>query len=503
MALSLPAKKSFLIWIGILFCLLPFIILSFFNFIAYDDYEAVDNFSKHGFFQAQQLVYAHWEGRFTATFLCGVFVKLGILTHYYFLVFLSFALLTWGAIFFFLQSVNSRCLHGAFSKRAVVQASLILLVMDIYVMVEISSGIYWFSPAAVYQTGFILFLLLAGCLVRRLSAGAGSGRTPANRWWASDVVIVLLCILVSGCNETMSIALACFFLFLMGIYRRYGIPVPFSLFVYLGAVLLTGVIILLTSGILTYRLEFMHGHAGYGGVLAILLFREISIFYYILKEPLFWACAGASFIVGMQVATMPALSTTVSALRSRRFFIPGILMVVLLVFLAIAPILIVTHGSIPERALNGMTSLASFGLLGMIFLLGLGSPFLADIMLPMKNLSTLVVVGIICGLLASYHYKEAWKNVITGYFYHAIQMDRRKILETAHARHERVAIVPPYAMALEEKVREVFPHGAPATLQHWLEERPSLISFDNEAEDPRNFLLPHYHLDSILVQPRP
>jgi len=40
-------------------------------------------------------------------------------------------------------------------------------------------------------------------------------------------------------------------------------------------------------------------------------------------------------------------------------------------------------------------------------------------------------------------------------------------------------------------------------LQHWLEERPSLISFDNEAEDPRNFLLPHYHLDSILVQPRP
>jgi len=86
-ALSLPAKKSFLIWICILFCLLPFIILSFFNFIAYDDYEAVDNFSKHGFFQAQQLVYAHWEGRFTATFLCGVFVRLGILTHYYFLVF--------------------------------------------------------------------------------------------------------------------------------------------------------------------------------------------------------------------------------------------------------------------------------------------------------------------------------------------------------------------------------------------------------------------------------
>ncbi|HVU55640.1 MAG TPA: DUF6056 family protein [Puia sp.] len=503
MALSPPAKRSFLIWICLLLCLLPFVILSFLNFIAYDDYEAVDNFSRHGFFGAQQLVYANWEGRFTATFLCGIFVKLGILTHYYFLVFLLFALFTWGAIFFFIQSVNARCLHGAFSRRAVVQASLILFVLDIYVMVEMSSGIYWFSPAAVYQTGFILFLLLSGCLVRRLSVGPGSGGTLPGRWSAGDAVIILLCILVGGCNEVTSIALACFFLFLIGIYRRYGIPVPFSLFLYLGTILLTGAIIMLTSGILTQRLVFIHGHAGYGGILAILLFRAASIFYYVLKEPLFWACAGACFVLGMQVAAMPALSTFVSALRSRRFFIPGIAMVVLLVLLAIAPILIVTHGSIPERALNDMTSLAAFGLLAMIFLLGLRDPFLARIVLPMKNLSTLIVVGIVCGLLASYNYKEAWKNVITGYFYHAIQIDRRKILETAHSRHERVAVVTPYAMALEEKLREIFPHGAPATLKYWLEDRPTLISFDNEAEDPRNFLLPHYQLDSILVRPRP
>jgi hypothetical protein len=503
MALSLSAKKSSFLWICLLFCLLPFVVLSFLNFIAYDDYEAVDNLRKYGFFGTQQLVYAHWEGRFTATFLCGIFVKLGILTHYYFLVFLLFALFTWGAIFFFIGSVNSRCLRGAFSRQALLQASLVLFVLDIYVMVEMSSGIYWFSPAAVYQTGFILFLLLLGCLVRRLSAGPGSGGAPAGRWRAGDAFIILLCILIGGCNEVTNIALACFFVFLIVIYRRYGVPVPFSLYLYLGIVLLTGVTILLTSGILTHRLVFLHGHATLGGILAILLFRAISIFYYVLKEPLFWACAGAGFILGMKMATMPVLSGFVSALRSRRFFIPGTAMVVLLVLLAIAPILIVTRGSIPERALNDMTSLAAFGLLTMIFLLGLRNPFLAGVVLPMKNLSTLIVVGTACGLLASYNYKEAWKNVITGYFYHAIQMDRQKILETAHSRHERVAVVTPYAAALEEKVRKVFPHGAPATLKHWLEDRPTLLSFDNEAEDPRNFLLPHYQLDSILVRPRP
>ena len=74
----------------------------------------------------------------------------------------------------------------------------------------------------------------------------------------------------------------------------------------------------------------------------------------------------------------------------------------------------------------------------------------------------------------------------------------------ARERHERVATIPSYEAALNEKVRQLFPHGAPVTLQHWLEQRPTLLYFDNEAEDHSGrYLIRYYGLDSILVQPRP
>ncbi|HVV06046.1 MAG TPA: hypothetical protein VHC96_17560 [Puia sp.] len=79
-------------------------------------------------------------------------------------------------------------------------------------------------------------------------------------------------------------------------------------------------------------------------------------------------------------------------------------------------------------------------------------PSLARIILPVSR--PLVIVVIACGLLASYNYKEAWKNFFSGCFYHSLQKDRR-----------------------------LFPHGASVTLRRWLEERPTLLYFDNEAED--------------------
>jgi hypothetical protein len=204
------------------------------------------------------------------------------------------------------------------------------------------------------------------------------------------------------------------------------------------------------------------------------------------------------------MASTPSVSAFARVLKRKPLIIPGLGAVVLLILFAMAPVLWVTRGSVPERALNDMTSLAAFGLLAVVFLAGIVRPSLAGIILPVKHLSTLVIIVIACGLLASYNYKEAWKNVITGYFYHAIQSDRRQIFMAARDRHERVATITPYASALDAKVREVFPHGAPATLRRWLEERPTLLYFDNEAEDHTGrYLIRYYGFDSVLVRPRP
>jgi len=502
MALSLPAKKLYVLWACILLCLLPFVILSFFNFLSYDDYGAITIFDKYGFLKAQQLIYLTWEGRFTATFVCGVCEKAGLLTHSYFLVFFLFAFFTWIAIFFFLNSVNRYVLNRIFSRMSLVPASMVLFVMNMYVMTETSSGVYWFSAAAVYQTAFILFLILMGCLIRRLAIAGGS--TP-RRNISQDLIIVFLCILLCGTNEVAMIALVCFLFLLIAAYRYYGVPVSKPLFLYLAVVLLTGVIILLTSGIWSMRRSMM-GHTGYPTVIMIILFRVVTIFYYVLKEPLFWACAGACFMLGMRAGITPAAEKLSRALGRKRYFIPGITGILLMVLCTLAPILWVTHGSIPYRALNDMTSLAAFALLVLFFLAGVGNPSLAQIVLPVKHLSVLMIALICCGLLVCNIYRESWKNVITGYFYHAIQTDRQKIFTAAREHHERVAVIKPYETALSEKVQQIFPNGAPATFLQLLEERPTLLYFDNEAEKRtplQRFLLGYYQLDSIVLQPKP
>ena len=491
--LSLSSWKSYLLWACILLCLLPFVILSFFNFMAFDDYLLWDAYRDQGFFEAQKMIYLHWEGRFTANFVCGVFEVTGIVRHYYFLVFLLFAFFTWAALLLLLHVVNVCCLSRSFSLSGLVPASLILLIMDLFVMAEISSGVYWFSAAAVYQTAFILFLLLAACMVRRFAGRGGS-------LWRWDMGVVFLAILICGCNEIAAIALASCFLLVIGGCVYYRRTIPRVLFLYLGVVLLTGGIIASTSGVLSFRRTAMQGHTGYAGVVLILLVRGLSVFYYILKEPLFWACAVTSYIIGIRMSSV--LESLLPVLRSRKLFIPGLLAIILFILCTLAPVLAVTHGSIPERAINNLTSLTAFYLLLLAFLsgacktgvgagLGEGSQ---------GKVSALLVILLSCALLANYNYKEAWKNVIMGYFYHAIQVDRQKILLSARENHLRSATVPSYAVALEEKVRQVFPHGAPVTVQRLLRDRPTLLCFDNEAEEPLGGYLRYYRLDSIVVK---
>ncbi len=460
--------------------------------MALDDYQLWGLYREHGFFEAQKFIYLHWEGRFTANFVLGIFEVTGIVNHYYFLVFLLFSFFTWMALLLLLNCINSRCLNKAFSFSSLLPASLVLLILDLYVMADISSGVYWLSAAAVYQTAFILFLVLTTCIVRRFTSGAGSrGR--------SEISIILLAILICGCNEIAAIALACCFLLLIGVYIYYRRPIPGVLFLYLGIVILTGVIIALTSGVLSAR-YIGTSRTGYTGVALILMGRGLSVFYYIFKEPLFWVCAAAGYISGGRMSSI--LEPYLHVVRSKRLFIPGLLGIVLIVFCTLAPVLVAMHGSIPERAINNLTSLSVFYLLGLAFLSGACRPHFITSAgeIAERSFSTLLVVLLSCTLLANYNYKEAWKNVAIGYFYHAIQADRQKVLLSAREHHQRSVTITPYAVALDKKIRQVFPHGAPVTVLRVLKDRPTFLYYDNVEELPANYLSGYYHLDSLVMK---
>ena len=483
----MSGSKSYILWICVLLCLTPFVVLSFFNFMAYDDYLLWGVYRDHSFFEAQKMIYLRWEGRFTANFICGLFEVLGIVRHYYFLVFLVFGFCTYISLWVLLRVVNNSLLGRAFPSTVLPLAAMVLFLLDLYVMAEIATGVYWFSSAAVYQSAFILFLLLGACLVQRLVHGGG----------LYDIGVIVLSVLICGCNEIAAIALASGFLLLIVGCKYLRRPIPRMLLLYLGVVLLTGILVAMTSGVLSFRTTVMKGQTGYAGVALILLMRMVSVFYYILKEPLFWSCIAVCYMLGVRMSGVLPLSF----LKGRRIFLPGLTGIVLLVFLTLAPVLVVTHGSLPERAINNLTALTAFYLLALVFLAGAVRPDLFAGMTGNRSVSRLLLVLLCSALLASYNYKEAWKNVMTGYFYHAIQVDRDAVLSSARAAHQRQAEIRPYSAALSDKVRDLFPHGAPVTVQRWLQERPTYLYFDNEAEEPpRAYLLNYYQLDTVIVR---
>jgi hypothetical protein len=381
--------------------------------------------------------------------------------------------------------------------------------VTIYVQAEVATGFYWFSSAVTYQTALILFLLLGGMLVRRFASSAiPSPATPSfpilssrsvsapRPSWRDDAVISILAFLISGCNEIAAIFLAFFFAMLIVAAYYYRRAIPVSLFVYLAVCGITGGIVLLTSGVLSVRSGFMNHHTPIAAVLPMILFRSAAVFYYILKVPLFWIAGGLLYLIGRRVAVSFPL------LPGQKFLVPGLIALPVLVLCTLTAILMVSKGALPDRALNNLVDLAAIGLLGLAFLAGISAatPFSYNPSSAPVIPSPVLVIILIAGMLASDSFPEAWRNDLSGYFYHSIQRDRLQKMEEAGQNHQKTVVFQPYNEALQEKIHRVFPHGTFATVRTLLEERPSFLFYLKDPDRIDPMPLYYYSLDSVTVK---
>src|SRR5258708_19416503 len=101
---TVKGRGVLILWVIILCCLLPFVILSFLGFMASDDYTLAILYRDNSFAKAQSIMYFVWAGRFASTFLSVLFVKFEMFTPYYCLPPLSFLFFTGISIFFLLTS---------------------------------------------------------------------------------------------------------------------------------------------------------------------------------------------------------------------------------------------------------------------------------------------------------------------------------------------------------------------------------------------------------------
>src|ERR1700744_3353279 len=154
------AARLRLFWLLVIIGLLPFVILSFLNSMALDDYLYYQLFGSKGFFGAQRYLYTHWAGRYTSTFLLGCFIRLGIPGRWPWLPALVYFAATWGAISYLLSTVYMllRQGHLVTGSIRILPAATLLFFLFLYVQADIAGGFYWFSAMVVYQTAFVLFL---------------------------------------------------------------------------------------------------------------------------------------------------------------------------------------------------------------------------------------------------------------------------------------------------------------------------------------------------------
>jgi len=454
--------------------LFPFLLLSFFNMMTTDDFILTISCRDRGFFSTQSYIYSHWTGRYTATLVGGLLIRLG-LSKWYFLHTWLLMGGAWSAVYFVLTTVNSVIMKGLYSRVVLALSASVLLLLFLYVQVEISTGLYWFSSAVTYETAFILFLFLVGCMIRRFY-------TAARRY---DVLIVLFILLIAGCNEIAAVFLSLFLFTLLVIYYYQTSSaktnsagprtrsVIRTLLVYLLVVLAVDLLIVTTSGLFTARYKEMGVNRGYISIFPIILFRAFSVFYAIFKTPLFWIAAMILYLAGTKKPSSPPSSSP--PFKERKIFIPGLFILSGWMLLTLTAICLVTKGSLPQRALNNLIDLTAFSLLALFFTAGIMSG--ADWSKTWTNVLAKMHPWILPGLLmsamvATDSFADACSSCFTGYFYAAALKTRERQIDRAAAAHQISIVLPPFPQSLETEIRRIFPQGTTETVREWLEVKP-------------------------------
>ena len=484
-------------WPALAVCLLPFVVLAFLDSLAMEDYFYYNHFRQLGFWGAQRDFYVNWAGRYTSTFITGVFVTLDLPARFPFLPTLCYFAFTFLALVYLLRSLRPMLPGGFLDHRGTWRAAAVLFVVFLYVQPDIATGFYWLCSTSVYQTAFILFLLLLATILRRI----GNPRSFAPR----DLLFFLLVILLAGCNELIAVFVPLFLAALGVLLYRWSRRVDRWLWLGLAIAVGMGILIYLTSGVMHYRQGMLNSHNGFGVIVPVIGLRTVEVFFDIFKEPLFWGCAIAVFAAGVQVSSRIADSPQVKELgpltlfQQRKLFLPGFAALVSVVILSLAAFLFASRGSIPPRALNNLCDVSACCLLALCFLAGIHAG--VRLTLPaMPALSSGLQMALLAVfLLASTNYAQAWKSVGSGYVFHAVVAEREEQLKTAASEHRHVAVVPSYDSAWKSEIKKILPHGHPVTVREWLQEKPTLLVVYDGALFADTAYAHFYGLDSVIV----
>lgn len=192
------AGQRWLSGVLVALCVVPFAVLAFSSHPSLDDFGDAVLRQRLGFWESQVKLYHTWTGRFTTSVLL---TEASPLRHsswpfFYFLVAWSTLLAVAVALFTLLTATTGR----AWTTRARVLASGILLSLWLAQAPSVAECLYWYNGVAVYTLPDVLFLLWLAALAKLVPRPASSWGYVAH--WSTTA---FLSVAVVGSNEILAL----------------------------------------------------------------------------------------------------------------------------------------------------------------------------------------------------------------------------------------------------------------------------------------------------------
>ena len=412
-------KSGYIVlFLGLLFILLPFLILAGYNHPSADDFCYTNFVGSLGFWDAQVEQYINWSGRFTATALIALQpVDIHDLTLYRHLPVLLFILFLVALYTFFRKLLPNA------KKEDIGFLSFIVYFLYLLEAPDLTEAFYWMAGSTTYQLGSIVTLFFFSVVIHL------KDQKETNKKILFTAIAGFLCVLIIGFNEILLIILdgILFLWLLIDTFRKKALD-PYLLVLLLLAGAASGVSLLspgndvrMAVKPLKFKLDFS-------------LSYSIEDAYYALRG---WVPKTALLFLFFAAPLTRAAENLKSRLHLRKVSLLHILLLGIFlfgfVFVCFFPTWWTQGGTPPLRTVNAIFLLYIFIVLAlsMAFLLYIKRFKVSKYVysLPVQAFSGILILGVL--ILTTNNIRSAYMDLLTGtaYQYNLEMEDRYERLE--------------------------------------------------------------------------
>ncbi len=482
-----------LFWLAVTLFLGGLVVLSFFNHATADDYFALYNEQKYGFTGFQQFIYMHWGGRYFSNLIAAIFSTNGFLVHHYYVHTLLLVALTLIASYIFVCVVSRYLINNAIVIRERIILASLLTILQFAIFPELSTALYWFSSAVTYQTSVILLMLLVATTIKMLQETNGK---TISVLFAIQIVLVLAC---NGSNEVSAIFSGVLMLILLILYKK-KFNAHLGKIIILALIYVLSIIAVIIAPGNRERMTVLEGK-DVNIVLSVVsaFYRVFVVYWNLFLSPLFWASMAAFSLYAIYIRDR------IFILRHHKTNLKTIVLFItiwsIVLLIVLIPILLLSNGSIPDRALNVLSAITLLVFIMVSFYMGLCimDKNVKQLLAHHQLRITVATVLIIC-IVTNNTSREIAGSLMSAVPYHHAMLQREQILKDASGKTDTVKLI-----SIDTAMLYTINNssaGKKAMLKEWMKKKPSLLFISDDIATPasRKILGDYYMVKNIVVK---